>query len=507
MAIKLQSRSISCTSAGFIKAANNAADRGVVELQELDRGNVNTLGLPLHHLILSLFMGNRLPPGRWWNCYGEKGVGKSTLMGHIMACCQAHDVPQFVCDFEGGLDPSYLRKQGAVLDNKHGFYHVELEYGDMFYRWLANTLKQLKPLTKAQRKKQQFPTAMVFVDSLAGMLARAVDEADLSSKELAQVSRMHSKLAPLIRNRLFNRGINLFATNQIRTTPGPSFGNPEHEAAGNALLHMPDIRMKMQKLSAGHKDCIYPTPPKSGPSPNGQEKALLGRGKIPSVHCEGYDVIQHGKIIAEKNKVWPSYAAFEYHINIGRGVDLLADSLYYLHYTGQIRREKDTWTVNIEGHEPLRYKGWVPMSRDITTVAFREQYLWPQMEDLSGFDLYFEHTLARRSAEARNVQSHQDFLAVIREEEADDLTEQNKAFEMLGEAPIERDEHEGGGNDAKIVAEIEERADDLSVLLADARKGKKKVAVTADLDSAAEPVRKKKTSRKKKKTRSRKAAA
>jgi recombination protein RecA len=326
-------------------------------------------------LCLDLILGGGYGIGRWTSLFGPPASGKSTLLYTAMAVLQSLGCPQLVFDHEGSIDPTLLQNIGVILHKKRGFFYLPADVGELTFRFIRRTLKQLPDLTDKQRQNLVLPRMVFFIDSIASMVAQAVDEND-EKESMAQQARMLSRYIPQVRSLLSIKGCSVLASNQIREAP-MAFGNPEREPGGNAPQFYPDCRIRIAKHSA---------PKASGGEAQGsfsfKEEDSLYRGG-------GKDRFIYTKARTVKNRMFSPFLDTEMRINLGRGLDPIQDALSYLELTGQITGSGGNYRITLGKEVEIKAKGWLKMGRIVSTPKFRE-LCRAQIRSNEAFERYFE---------------------------------------------------------------------------------------------------------------------
>lgn len=376
---------------------------------KLYRGSYASNTFSSGSLALDLILGGGFGIGRWTSIFGPAQSGKSTLIYTIIAVLQRLGCPQILFDHEGSIDPTLLQSIGVTLHRKKGFYYLPADVGELTFRFIRRMLKQLPDLTDEQRAKMTKPRLVFLIDSIAAMVAQAMDEDD-EKESIAQQARMFSKYIPIVKGLCAIKGCSVIATNQIREAP-MAFGNPEREPGGNAPQFYPDCRVRISKHSA---------PKATGGEKQGsfafKEEASLYRGG-------GTDRFVYTKVKTVKNKMFSPFLEAEMRINLGRGFDPIQDGYSYLELTGQITGSAGNYTISLDEDDKIKVKGWEKLGRIISTPEFREKCR-EQITSNKAFEMFFEVQSGRILSEAE--EKGEDPLAIYSLSEEDDSDDEEK---------------------------------------------------------------------------------
>jgi RecA/RadA recombinase len=168
----------------------------------------------------------------------------------------------------------------------------------------------------------------------------AAQEDDPETNVNALRASLYSNQLPLIKSRLSAKRCVWIDTNQIRTNPRSSFGNPEYEMCGEAVKTLSDVRVKAKKA----------IPPKGRGRP--ERKNYIE--EEPSWDKTGIDRYNFAHLSVVKNKAFsPNRECdvrvwFESNGEPGRGIDPVYDCYEYLRLTGQIQYRARQFTIALE---------------------------------------------------------------------------------------------------------------------------------------------------------------
>src|SRR5947208_15971403 len=173
-----------------------------------------------------------LPRGRIVEVYGPESSGKTTLVYHVIAECQARGGICAFIDAEHAMDPLYAKRIGVDVDEllvsqpDHG--EQALEIADLLIRSGAIDL--------------------VAIDSVAALTPRAEREGQMGDQSVGLQARMMSQAMRKLAGNL-NRTNTLCAfTNQIREKVGVMFGSPETQPGVRALQFYASQRLDIRRI-------------------------------------------------------------------------------------------------------------------------------------------------------------------------------------------------------------------------------------------------------------------
>lgn len=367
-------------------------------------------------LVLDLIIGGGWHYGKWVVLFGVEGSGKSSVCYTSLKSAVNAGIPVIFMDYETSTDPDYLsRILGVPLDTLFGkkdedgnyitkpmIRYEQPETAEKGFRLMHRILKGLpnkieedgkyyfvydtKTVGKDGKAKENgieeklkaakvkyvkddngklrvqaangLPQVIFFIDSFVAMFPEARDEDDEKSA-MAQVARVFSENAAMIKNRIGNKRACIIGTNQIRLRPG-AYGNPEYEPAGEALKFFSDVRVKTKTIAVP-----------------------VGTGVIEEEECwdgDGIDRYRYVNLSVPKNKVFSPFRQsnirfwFEEKGGPGRGIDPVFDCFQYLEETGQVSG-KGRYILTIAGVWTSRQWTWKEFKRFILNPNRLESYV------------------------------------------------------------------------------------------------------------------------------------
>jgi recombination protein RecA len=271
--------------------------------------------------MLDLITSGGYRKGRLYTLLAHSGHGKSTLIQEAIAAAQVQGVRIFHFDIEHSSTRQYMTRQGILMDDSYrlddgsrGYYYLDPETGEEFYRMAGRMLQALPKDTDPETP----PKTLVIVDSYEAFDSEAIND---EKNPIGVYARMHSTWQKRLRRQVRRAGATLVATNQLRTSGiGSFFVDAEDDAGGYALKFYSDCRVFVRM---------------------GSPKQELGG-------------VCKGSLRTKKNRMAePFKKADDVRLILGRGYDRLHDRLTFLVTTGQIRREGAYYKI---GDKKLQYK-------------------------------------------------------------------------------------------------------------------------------------------------------
>lgn len=190
---------------------------------------------------------------------------------------------------------------------------------------------------------------IIFLDSYTAMNPEAKDEEHISN-QLSVKASAFSKQLERVKGRMADKMVTIWGLNHLRSNPMAMFGPKEDEKGGNALKQFSDVRLRQTSRSlSGPKAYFSPKPGKKGGKPtfNEIEKSVEFPG--------GKDEYRYVHVKAIKNKLWtPNREGWlriwvEDGSGSARGIDPVFDVMAYLKDTGQVKGNRSSLKLNLEG--------------------------------------------------------------------------------------------------------------------------------------------------------------
>jgi RecA/RadA recombinase len=297
----------------------------------LQRGNLVKDAVSTGSLALDLTIGGGWPPGRRSNVFGKEQVGKSTLLYFAVKACIAQRIYVVFYDWEGSTDTDRVERIGVktnwlkelkAKEPVYFRYFDRMKHGQQMFGHSMQILDSLED-------RDIGPVQVAFFcDSLPTVVPAAQAE-DSETGANAIRAQLYSNQLPLIKSRLSAKRCIWIDTNQIRTNPRSSFGNPEYEMCGEAVKTLSDVRVKAKKA----------IPPKG----RGRPERKKYDEEEQTWDLIGVDRYNFAHLTVVKNKAFsPNRECmlrilFESCGEPGSGIDPVFDCYEYLRLTGQIQ--------------------------------------------------------------------------------------------------------------------------------------------------------------------------
>jgi RecA/RadA recombinase len=307
----------------------------------LARGTLVKDAVSTGSLALDLIIGGGWPPGRRCNVFGKEQVGKSTLLYFAVKACIAQKIHVIFYDWEGATDSDRIERIGVKsnwakeLKQKEPVYfryYDRMKHGQQMF-------SHAKQILDALPDRDIGPVQVAFFCDSLPTVVPAAQEQDSETGANAVRAQLYSNQLPLIKSRLSAKRCCWIDTNQIRTNPRASFGNPEYEMCGEAVKTLSDVRVKAKKA----------IPPKGRGRP--ERKSYIEEEE--SWDMTGVDRYNFAALTVTKNKAFsPNREChlrvwFEENGHPGRGIDPVYDCYEYLKQTGQISYRARHFTISI----------------------------------------------------------------------------------------------------------------------------------------------------------------
>jgi recombination protein RecA len=225
------------------KAKDAALKAAVTQIErEFGQGAVMKLGsdsaidieaIPTGALSLDLALGvGGVPKGRIVEIFGPESSGKTTLIYHIIAQCQARGGVCAFVDAEHAIDPVYARRIGVDTDE---LLVSQPDYGEQ-------ALEIVDVLTRSGA------VDLVAVDSVAALTPRVELEGQMGEVQVGLQARLMSQALRKLAGNLNRAKTVCLFTNQIREKIGVSFGSPETQPGGRALKFYSSQRLDLRRI-------------------------------------------------------------------------------------------------------------------------------------------------------------------------------------------------------------------------------------------------------------------
>ena len=185
-------------------------------------------------LTLDIALGiGGVPKGRIIEIYGPESSGKSTLALHIVANAQKAGGTCAYIDAEHALDPAYVAKIGAHMDE---LLISQPDSGE-------------EALNIAEALARSNAVDVIVIDSVAALLPKAELEGEIGDSFVGLQARMMSQALRKLTAAVSKSNTCTIFINQIREKIGVMYGNPETTTGGRALKFYASGRLDLRKVS------------------------------------------------------------------------------------------------------------------------------------------------------------------------------------------------------------------------------------------------------------------
>src|SRR3954462_4246503 len=203
----------------------------LMRLGDQDAMDVETIPTGALSLDLALGVGG-VPKGRIVEIFGPESSGKTTLVYHIIAQCQARGGVCAFVDAEHSIDPVYARRIGVDTDE---LLISQPDYGEQ-------ALEIVDVLVRSGA------VDVVAIDSVAALTPRAELEGQMGETQVGLQARLMSQALRKLTGNLHRANTVCIFTNQIREKIGVQFGSPETQPGGRALKFYSSQRLDIRRI-------------------------------------------------------------------------------------------------------------------------------------------------------------------------------------------------------------------------------------------------------------------
>lgn len=247
-----------------------------------------------------------IPRGKLIQIEGNQHVGKTTLVGEIIAQFQAAGDNCALFDFEYAFDKKYGATLGIDMDKLVFSQPSTMEEG---YEIILDLVASGN-------------FRLIVIDSLNMMVPKDKFQADMEDKHVASEARLHDLAIKKLKVLLASTGTTLIGISQYRDNIGAmGAGNDKKLAGGNSWWFGCDFRIKLSRFSTKKEDGYYInnieiTKNKSG-TPFGKEKWYLSLSNGTDTVREILEYGKEYKVIDMKGGGHYSYG----DVKLGQGID------------------------------------------------------------------------------------------------------------------------------------------------------------------------------------------
>ena len=200
----------------------------VKQLNELPQTKDSIVSTGIMGLDIALGVGG-IKKGSIVEIYAPEGAGKTTLALQLCRQHQKEGKPVLYIDSERTLTKETIESRGITDGN--------------FYLMHVDNLEMALEVCKVSA--QAF--SAIVIDSLAGLIPKAVIEGDVGDSHVGLLPRIMSDALPVLVPVLEENECTLIITTQIREKVGVMFGNPEQAVGGRALKYYASVRMEVRR--------------------------------------------------------------------------------------------------------------------------------------------------------------------------------------------------------------------------------------------------------------------
>lgn len=306
----------------------------------LSRGELVADAVSTGSLTLDLILGGGWAPGRRSNVFGREQAGKSTLLYHAVKACIDQKIHVIFYDWEGSTDGERIGRMGIKHDWKRELkakkpvlfrYFDRMEAGEQMFDHCHHILQQLPD-------REEGPVQMAFfLDSLPTVVPQL--QRDDNKTTMAALAGLYSKELRRVKSLIAAKRCIWIDTNQLRTTPGKAYGNPEYEPCGEAVRTQSDCRVKAKKT--------VPTKNRGLPKNTTYHETEAGWNH------QGEDKYNFAHLFVVKNKAFSPFRDCTLRIWYERAgeplgvLDPVFDVYEYLRLTNQISYDRQHFTITI----------------------------------------------------------------------------------------------------------------------------------------------------------------
>jgi recombination protein RecA len=268
-------------------------------------------------LALDDILGGGWAVGRIIEMYGAESCGKTTIAIHAAVEMQKRGRAVGYVDVEQALDPDYMKALGLDMSS------------EKFVLSQPDNAEDALEIAREMISTKEI--GLVIIDSVAGLVPKAILQGEAGDAKVALVARLMSSQINIFKNICKKNGCTLICINQIRDKVGGGFG------FGGATTTTP----------GGHALKFYAS--------QRIELARIGSDK------EGEEAVANRvKITCKKNKVAPPFKKCEVVIRFGVGLDKVQETLNQAILYG-ICSKKGAWYY----YDDTRLGQGLPNTRDL----------------------------------------------------------------------------------------------------------------------------------------------
>lgn len=182
-----------------------------------------------------------IPLGSLCMIFGGPGGGKSSLAYRICGNAQQMGYVPVWVDIENSYSPQLARINGADPDKMGRIRMYDTDNPEEIM-YAEKILDKVAEVIKAGAD-------VVVLDSIAALVTKKELEESAEKEFMAPLARVLGKTLPAINNLAAANNCLVICINQLRVTPGVTFGNPEGYKGGKTLPHQSSVILKVNKLN------------------------------------------------------------------------------------------------------------------------------------------------------------------------------------------------------------------------------------------------------------------
>lgn len=207
-------------------------DDAIMKLDQQPLVGINAISTGSFGLDIALGVGG-LPRGRIIEIFGPASSGKTTLSLHVIAEAQKTGGLCAFIDAEHALDPQYAVRIGVKTS-------------EIFISQPNNGEQALEILESLVRSAK---FAVVVVDSVAALVPKDEIEGNMGDQQMGKQARLMSQALRKLTALVAQSNTVVLFINQIRTSIGVAYGNPEYTPGGAALKFFTSVRIDIRRIA------------------------------------------------------------------------------------------------------------------------------------------------------------------------------------------------------------------------------------------------------------------
>lgn len=233
-----------------------------------------------------------IPYGKILEMSGRASHGKTMIALFLCALAQREGSRVVWLDFENSFDPPWVAAQGLDPD---GVYLLRPEMGrfgkktgKLMIQSGEELFAEVEELVERLRERDPSRGIVLAVDSVAAILPKAARNASIDGQNMSTSLALAKFMSQFLMQWTpfgLNHDVLSIFINQIRTSPGVLFGNPEKTPGGEALPFYASTRVYVRRVKGGRLMRLNQVIGLRGKITNIKNKA--GEGSVEGREC-GY---------------------------------------------------------------------------------------------------------------------------------------------------------------------------------------------------------------------------